>query len=161
VRFRCCCPVKVHRQITPGTTGGCGKCTELSYKTMRSETSVSDRIVLFHEFVLSQVPKPRPGAPTGGANSICQEPIDLARQQRHHFPTHFRKRRGNGWGTLTVFSCRITRRQAWPFPWLPVLPPRLLPCRRASPPRRRFRRDPSTPQTAGHRSCRAESPSTP
>jgi hypothetical protein len=25
------------------------------------------------------------------------------------FPTHFRKKRGNGWGTQTVFSCRINK----------------------------------------------------
>jgi hypothetical protein len=35
--------------------------------------------------------------------------IDPAIKQRHRIPTHFRKKRGNGWGTLTVFSCRINR----------------------------------------------------
>ena len=29
--------------------------------------------------------------------------IDPARKQWHRIPIHFRKKRGNGWGTLTVF----------------------------------------------------------
>jgi hypothetical protein len=33
--------------------------------------------------------------------------IDPTRKQWHRIPTHFRKKRGNGWGTMTVFSCRI------------------------------------------------------
>jgi hypothetical protein len=33
--------------------------------------------------------------------------IDPARKQWHLFPPISAKKRGNGWGTLTVFSCRI------------------------------------------------------
>ena len=32
------------------------------------------------------------------------------------FPTHSRKKRGNGWGTRTVFSCRITSYPKKPIP---------------------------------------------
>jgi hypothetical protein len=38
-------------------------------------------------------------------------PIDPARKQWHRIPTHFRKKRGNGWGTLTVCSCRINKKK--------------------------------------------------
>ena len=34
-------------------------------------------------------------------------------------PTHFRKGRGNGWGTLTVSSCRINRRNGTTFRFMP------------------------------------------
>ena len=43
--------------------------------------------------------------------------LDPARKQWHRLPTLFRKRRGKGWGTLTVtgwkiFNCRINRAQS-------------------------------------------------
>jgi hypothetical protein len=41
--------------------------------------------------------------------AVC-DTIDPARKQWHRIPTHFRKKRGNGWGTLTVFNCRINSR---------------------------------------------------
>ena len=35
--------------------------------------------------------------------------IDPARKQWHLLPTLSRKKREKGWGTLTVFNCRIIR----------------------------------------------------
>jgi len=34
-------------------------------------------------------------------------PIDPVIEEWHLIPTHSRKGRGNGWGTRTVFGCRI------------------------------------------------------
>jgi hypothetical protein len=44
--------------------------------------------------------------------SIFIPSIDPARKQWHRIPTHFRKKRGNGWGILTVFSCRINKAES-------------------------------------------------
>jgi hypothetical protein len=45
----------------------------------------------------------------GESGCSIRSTIDPARNQRHRIPTHFRKKRGNGWGTLTVFSCLINK----------------------------------------------------
>lgn len=70
--------------------------------------------------------------PMNGAQyrKVDSHPIDPVRIQRHRIPTHFRKKRGNGWGTQTAISCRNYRRKnknAQRVGHLKVLPVHCLP----------------------------------